>query len=121
MAFLLVMKCASLQVCPAIRAVGTNRAEGWASPRLPSDFGMNRNAFKLLLSEPPKFSGLPTALGPSYHVVVEKSDGLNFHAKQIAHANVLILVDVEGGLIKATKMLEKSIYERNIRQSSNSH
>ena len=107
MAFLLVMKCASLQVCPAIRAVGTNRAEGWASPRLPSDFGMN--AFKLLLSEPPKFSGLPTALGPSYHVVVEKSDGLNFHAKQIAHANVLILVDVEGGLIKATKMLEKYI------------
>ena len=40
---------------------------------------------------------------------MEKSDGLNFHAKQIAHANVLILVDVEGGLIKATKMLEKSI------------
>jgi hypothetical protein len=48
---------------------------------------------------PSKFSGLPTALGPSYHVVVEKSDGLNFHAKQIAHANVLILVDVEGGLV----------------------
>ena len=40
---------------------------------------------------------------------MEKSDGLNFHAKQIAHANVLILVDVEGGLVKATKMLEKSI------------
>ena len=68
-----------------------------------------QNAFKLLHSGPPKFSGLPTALGPSYHVVVEKSDGLNFHAKQIAHANVLILVDVEGGLIKATKMLEKYI------------
>ena len=57
----------------------------------------------------PAFAGLPTALGPSYHVVVEKSDGLNFHAKQIAHANVLILVDVEVGLIKATKMLEKYI------------
>ena len=27
-----------------------------------------------------------------------RSDGLNFHAKQIAHANVLMLVDVEGNL-----------------------
>ena len=52
---------------------------------------------------------LTWSLRPFYHVVVEKSDGLNFHAKQIAHANVLILVDVEGGLVKATKLLEKSI------------
>ena len=56
---------------------------------------------------------------------MEKSDGLNFHAKQIAHANVLILVDVEGGLIKATKMLEKvhlgEKYTTVINQSSNSH
>ena len=41
---------------------------------------------------------LTKSVRPLDHVVVERSDGLNFHAKQIAHANVLMLVDVEGNL-----------------------